>query len=199
MRRRPTQRRSAARVERMLDACAELLEEVGYEELSTTRIARRADVAIGSVYQFFPDKRAIAQALSLRYLAVFSERISARLAGGGYRDWFDTVDTVIDEYVAMHRGEPGFRELRFGDVVDPRLLDSAAENNTVLAGHLALLLTTHLGAPEGPEVARALSVAVEAADAVLKMAFRRSPEGDPEIIAEAKRLVHGYLAASFRG
>lgn len=54
LRRRPAQRRSARRVERMLDACAELLDEAGYDALSTTRIAERASVAIGSVYQFFP-------------------------------------------------------------------------------------------------------------------------------------------------
>jgi hypothetical protein len=35
---------------------------------------------------------------------------------------------------------------------------------------------------------------VEAADAVLKLAFRRDPNGDPQIVAEAERMVHGYLA-----
>ncbi|HEY8481182.1 MAG TPA: TetR family transcriptional regulator, partial [Spirillospora sp.] len=51
LRRRPAQRRSAERVQRMLDACAEILDEDGYDGLTTTRIAQRADVAIGSVYQ----------------------------------------------------------------------------------------------------------------------------------------------------
>ena len=50
----------------MLDACADLLDEVGYDALSTTRIAERAGVAIGSVYQFFPDKRAVIQAVTRR-------------------------------------------------------------------------------------------------------------------------------------
>ena len=66
LRRVPVQGRSVARVQRMLDACAELVDEVGYEGLTTTLLAERAEVAIGSVYQFFPDKRAIVQALTLR-------------------------------------------------------------------------------------------------------------------------------------
>ena len=64
LRRMPVQGRSLARVSRMLDACAELIDEVGYDGLTTTLLAERAGVAIGSVYQFFPDKRAIVAALT---------------------------------------------------------------------------------------------------------------------------------------
>lgn len=45
----------------------------------------------------------------------------------------------------------------------------------------------------GPGLDRALLVAVEAADAVLKLAFRADPAGDPRLIAECKQLVHRYL------
>src|SRR4029450_9420731 len=69
LRRVPVQGRSVARVQRMLDACAELVDEVGYEGLTTTLLAERAEVAIGSVYQFFPDKRALVHALALRRTA----------------------------------------------------------------------------------------------------------------------------------
>lgn len=80
LRRVPVQGRSVARVQRMLDACAELVDEVGYEGLTTTLLAERAEVAIGSVYQFFPDKRAIVQALALRNMEAYLERLSARFA-----------------------------------------------------------------------------------------------------------------------
>nr|BFF23359.1 hypothetical protein GCM10025732_13240 [Glycomyces mayteni] len=78
LRRLPVQERSAARVRRMLDAAADLIEEVGYDRLSTTAIAQRADVAIGSVYQFFGDKRSLAEALSQRYIDLYFERLTAR-------------------------------------------------------------------------------------------------------------------------
>ncbi|GAA2610021.1 TetR family transcriptional regulator [Actinomadura fulvescens] len=179
----------------MLDACAEILDEDGYDGLTTTRIAQRAEVAIGSVYQFFPDKRAVAQALALRNLELFGQRVSRQLAEGTFTNWSDTVGVIIDIYVDMHRKVPGFRVLRFGDVADINLLDSAADNNAVVADRLRKMIVDNFAVSETPELARALAISVEAADAVLKMAFRRNPDGDPEILAEAERLIHGYLAA----
>ncbi|MFC9971740.1 TetR family transcriptional regulator [Spirillospora sp. NPDC050679] len=198
LRRRPAQRRSAERVQRMLDACAEILDEDGYDGLTTTRIAQRAEVAIGSVYQFFPDKRAVAQALALRNLEEFGRRVSRRLGEETFTDWSDTVGVIIDIFVDMHRTVPGFRVLRFGDVADINLLDSDADNNAVVADRLRDMIVQTFGIADTPELARALAIAVEAGDAVLKMAFRRTPEGDPEILAEAERLIHGYLAGHIR-
>ena len=195
LRRRPAQRRSAERVQRMLDACAGILDEDGYDALTTTRIAQRADVAIGSVYQFFPDKRAVAQALALRNLEEFGERISARLAEGEFADWSDTVGAIIEIFVDMHRTVPGFRVLRFGDVADVNLLDSEADNNAVVADRLRRMIVETFDLRDTPGLATALAISVEAGDAVLKMAFRSDPEGDPVILAEAERLIHGYLAS----
>ncbi|GLW64486.1 TetR family transcriptional regulator [Actinomadura rubrobrunea] len=178
----------------MLDACAEILDEDGYDGLTTTRIAQRADVAIGSVYQFFPDKRAVAQALALRNLDQFGERVSRRLAEGDFEHWSDTVGAIIEIFVDMHRTVPGFRVLRFGDVADVHLLDSDADNNSVVADRLRRMIVERFGVADTPDLARALAISVEAGDAVLKMAFRRDPDGDPEIVAEAERLIHAYLA-----
>ncbi|GAB3440208.1 TetR family transcriptional regulator [Streptomonospora sediminis] len=197
LRRLPAQQRSMVRVQRMLDACAELLDEGGYSELSTTRIAERAGVAIGSVYQFFPDKKAITQALGLRYLDMFTARLRERLAEGTREHWTQAADVIIDEYLAMHRTVPGFRSLHFGDTVDTRLLDSGSENNRVIATRIRLLLTSIGGAGESEEVDRAVLVAVEAADAVLKLAFRSDADGDPRLIEEAKLLLRNYLGNHF--
>nr|WP_240506106.1 TetR/AcrR family transcriptional regulator [Thermoactinospora rubra] len=193
LRRRPTQRRSARRVERMLDACADLLDEIGYEALSTTRIAERAKVAIGSVYQFFPDKRAITQEVTRRNVEQFVSRVGARFLEEDYRDWWEAVDAIIEEYVDMHRTVPGFKSLHFGDVVDLNLLDSDSENNTVIAGRLRGLLLKEFGLADSHELDVAMLVAVEAGDAVLKLAFRRHPDGDPEIISAAKLLIREFL------
>ncbi|MFB9967744.1 TetR family transcriptional regulator [Sinosporangium siamense] len=193
LRRRPTQRRSARRVERMLDACAELLDEIGYEALSTTRIADRAGVAIGSVYQFFPDKKAIAEALTRRNVEFFVTRVGRRFVSEDYLSWWAAIDAIIDEYVDMHRSVPGFRSLHFSDVVDLNLIDSTSDNNTVIAGRLRGLLLKEFGLADSEELDLAVLVAVEAGDAVLKLAFRRDPMGAPEIVDEAKKLVRGYL------
>jgi AcrR family transcriptional regulator len=179
----------------MLDACAEILDESGYDGLSTTRIAQRAEVAIGSVYQFFPDKRAVAQALALRNLEDFGERVSARLRAETFRHWSDAVGAIIEIFVGMHRTVPGFSVLRFGDVADLNLLDDSADNNSVVADRLRGLIVQAFEIPDGEDFGRAVAIAVEAGDAVLKMAFRRDPQGDPYILAEAERMLHGYLAS----
>ncbi|GAA1994914.1 TetR family transcriptional regulator [Nocardiopsis rhodophaea] len=197
LRRLPAQQRSMVRVQRMLDACAELLDEVGYDELSTTRIAERANVAIGSVYQFFPDKKAITQALGLRYLDMFSTRVTDRLSRGGFSHWSEAVDVIIDEYLDMHRHVPGFRSLHFGDAVDIRLFDPNNDNNQVIAARLRDLLISIAGVEESAELDRAITVAVESADAVLKLAFRREPEGDQHLIDETKLLLRSYLSRHF--
>lgn len=68
LRRQPQQKRSQERVERILDAAAIVFDEVGFETATTHDIAARADTAVGSLYQFFPDKLAIFNALELRHI-----------------------------------------------------------------------------------------------------------------------------------
>ncbi|GIH92380.1 TetR/AcrR family transcriptional regulator [Planobispora siamensis] len=204
LRRRPAQRRSVERVERMLDECARLLDEVGYEALTTKEVARRAEVPIGTFYQFFPDKQGLVRALALRNLEAFLDRITTRISDAGPSDWTGMVDLAIDEFVAMKRSTPGFGVVDFGEVLSApggpalkgteRMLDSALENNIVVADRLRAVIVELLGAPGGPRLDRALVVAVEAADAVLKLAFRTLPDGDPELIAECKHLVRRYLS-----
>ncbi|WP_432925519.1 TetR family transcriptional regulator [Microbispora sp. CA-135349] len=204
LRRRPAQRRSQERVERMLDECARLLDEVGYAALTTKEVARRAEVPIGTFYQFFTDKQSLVRALALRNLEAYLDRISSRLAAAPPSDWTDAVDLVIDEFVLMKRTTPGFGVVDFGEVYaapggpalpgTQRMLDEALENNVIVADRLRSLVVELLGVAPGDGMSRAFVVAVEAADAVLKLAFRAHPEGDPDLIAECKRLVRRYLS-----
>lgn len=193
LRRRPVQQRSAQRVEKMLEACAQLIDEVGYDGLTTTLIAERAGVAVGSLYQFFPDKRAVVQELTLRNLDRFVQTVSARFEQAEMPHWWDAVDAVFDVYLTMHREVPAFSRLHFGDVVDLRLLDDSKDNNTVIAEKLTEMISGKFGIGFS-DVRLPLAVAVEATDAVLHLAFRRIPTGDPNVVSEARDMVRGYLA-----
>jgi AcrR family transcriptional regulator len=194
LRRVPVQGRSVARVNRMLDACAQLVDEVGYDGLTTTLLAERAGVAIGSVYQFFPDKRAIVQALTLRNLETYLQRLSLRLAHARFQHWWEAVDAAIDEYIVLHRSMPGFRTLHFGDVVDVHLLDDERENNAVIVEKLSRLLAEQYAVTvDQDRLEFVLRIAVESADALIRMAFRRDPEGDPAVLDEARALIKEYL------
>jgi AcrR family transcriptional regulator len=67
-RKRPQQRRSQATVEAILDAAAHLFCENGFSSATTNAIAERAGVSIGSCYQYFPNKRALLEALRERHI-----------------------------------------------------------------------------------------------------------------------------------
>src|ERR1700751_790773 len=67
-RKRPVQARSAASVDAILEAAIQVLLSVGKERLTTTKIASRAGVSIGTLYQYFPNKSAILQAALKRHL-----------------------------------------------------------------------------------------------------------------------------------
>lgn len=85
-RRRPSQERSRFTVDAILDAAAQVFEARGYAEGTTNRIAERAGVSIGSLYEYFPTKDAIAVALAERELDREGERILEALRAGGEGD-----------------------------------------------------------------------------------------------------------------
>lgn len=66
MRKTPQQKRSREMVGRLLDATATLLAERGLDNTTTNHVAERAGVSIGSLYQYFPDKDALIEALLVR-------------------------------------------------------------------------------------------------------------------------------------
>ncbi|MFF3690866.1 TetR family transcriptional regulator [Streptomyces sp. NPDC002187] len=192
LRRMPVQQRSADRLARILDACAELLDETGYEELSTRAVAARAGVPIGSVYRFFGNKRALADALARRNLDSYAERIAHRLRELPAVDWRGALDAVLDEYLAMKQTVPGFAMVDFGAQI-PVGAPAAGPNHEV-ADRLAGMLAAHLGREADDGLRRAVLVAVEAADALLQLAFRVQPSGDAAIVAETRELLRAYLA-----
>lgn len=196
LRRQPVQQRSAKRVEQMLDASAELIDEFGYDALTTTLIAKRAGVAVGSLYQFFPDKRAVVQALTQRNLERFVASIGERLGQLDEGHWWEVVDSILDIYLKMHREVPGFSKVHFGDVIDLQLLDDQRDNNAVLVDSLTEILAVRVDRPV-EDLRFAITMANEVADALLKLAFRREPRGDERIVSEAKYVVKGYLASKF--
>ena len=71
----PTRARGVQRVAELLDAGAALFAENGYESTTMTQIAKRAGASIGSLYQFFPSKELLAEALFARYV----ERVMSML------------------------------------------------------------------------------------------------------------------------
>jgi AcrR family transcriptional regulator len=192
LRRAPVQRRSAERLTRILDACADLLDEVGYDALSTRAVAQRAGVPIGSVYRFFGNKRAMADALAQRNLERYAERVTQRLQETGGGGWRVAMDAVLDEYLAMKRTAPGFSLVDFGNQIP--VGSRYTEPNTRVADRLTELLSGYLDRTPDEDLRRTFLIAVETADTLVHLAFRVAPEGDERIIGETRELLRAYLA-----
>ncbi|MER6714300.1 MULTISPECIES: TetR/AcrR family transcriptional regulator [unclassified Streptomyces] len=192
LRRAPVQRRSAERLARILDACADLLDEVGYDALSTRAVAQRAGVPIGSVYRFFGNKRQMVDALAQRNLERYTARVTERLGEAGDGGWRAAMDAVLDEYLEMKRTAPGFSLVDFGNQIPVGARD--AEPNHRVADRLTELLAGHLDREPDEDLRRVFLIAVETADTLVHLAFRLAPEGDEKIITEAREMLRGYLA-----
>jgi AcrR family transcriptional regulator len=67
-RKTPMQARSTASVDAILQATIQVLTSVGKERLTTTRVALRAGVSVGTLYQYFPNKSALLQACLRRHM-----------------------------------------------------------------------------------------------------------------------------------
>lgn len=191
LRRAPVQRRSAERLTRILDACADLLDEVGYDDLSTRAVAQRAGVPIGSVYRFFGNKREMADALAQRNLERYTVRVTERLKETEDGGWETAMDAVLDEYLAMKRTAPGFSLVDFGNQIP---VGTRGEPNHRVADRLTDLLAGYLDREPDDDLRRVFLIAVETADTLIHLAFRMAPEGDDRIIEETREMLRAYLA-----
>jgi AcrR family transcriptional regulator len=188
MRRRPTQRRGAVRVDRLLDACGELLDEVGYEALTTRAVAARAGSSIGSFYQFFGDRNQLIRVFGERNLERYLGRITRLLESNRPSGWAGMLDVVFDEYVMHRRSVPGFGVVDFA-------LAGGGDASQRLADQLGELINKLFDRPTTAELRRALRIAVETADALVRLAFCDDPRGDPALLREARTVVRCYLAS----
>jgi AcrR family transcriptional regulator len=130
----PKRQRGIARVARLLDAGASVFAEQGYKAATMTEIAARAGAPIGSLYQFFPNKDVLADALVARYgehVTAALDKIrdeAAELDGG------DLADRLLDVMV-VHASE---RSLALS------LLDARWEQPGVRPGVLRESLRRHI-------------------------------------------------------
>ena len=128
---------SAAVEGALLDAAERLLAQEG-GALSTTRIAKVAGVSVGSLYQYFPDKRAILRTLAEQYTAESRRCIEEGLAEARDKaSLAQAFSSLVDRYYAMFLGKPVRRDIIAGmradkDLMAIELAESQA-NGAVLA------------------------------------------------------------------
>jgi AcrR family transcriptional regulator len=190
-RREPVQDRSRKRVERILAAAVDLLEEGGIDAVTTRSIAIRADVPVATLYQFFPNRDAILREVLTGYIARRDTECIEALAAMPMDNVSDGVHDLLRFHRDHMRAHPHMVELFYssravGFMPDPH------ESRAVFAEfmHAALIEWKLLRADADPLVC---TVVIELGDRILEMAHRAGPGGDDAMLAEGERALTTYL------
>ncbi len=107
----PRQKRGERRVAALLAAAAEVFAQTGYRAATMSSIAEKAGAPIGSLYQFFPSKEAVAEGLLSRYLSEMSalwEDFDERMASMDLKEF---AHALIVDRIEFFRERPAFSEL----------------------------------------------------------------------------------------
>jgi AcrR family transcriptional regulator len=115
-RREPQQRRARDTVEAVLDAVVRILKRRGVEAVTTNRVAEVAGVSIGSVYQYFPDKRAIFAALHERHIREIDRLVESKLMEHAESPLDTLMRAMIEAMIDAHTPDPELYELLSSEV-----------------------------------------------------------------------------------
>jgi AcrR family transcriptional regulator len=186
----PKRERGKQRVAALIDAGAELFAEKGYEAATMTEIASRAGAAIGSLYQFFPSKEALAEALFNRFAeraAASFARVEERAPGRSARELADLfidyklkLGTDRDAAIARSSSVAGVMERRkpLGDALRGRIAAILKAANPAL----------------GEEQAAVAAVIVNQVMKMVPTLAATEDERAAALIGEARKLMAVYIA-----
>ena len=199
MRRKPRQARSQERVNRILDVAEELFASQGYAATTTNAIAVQAQVPIGSLYQFFPDKAAILQALALRYAEMLhQELVFIDDAETVILPLADYVNQLIDTTDRFFTDNPSyyaiFMEVQ-GTIRELEEIDEATDAK--LIQDLAISLSNRDARLETVDYEAIAFVLVKAIGTLLWLSLSQEPLYRQRLVAETKRLTLNYLQSYF--
>ncbi|CAM3686562.1 TetR/AcrR family transcriptional regulator [Roseateles saccharophilus] len=194
--RAPRRDRGHARVEVLLSAAAQVFADKGYEAATTTEIAAAAQSSIGSLYQFFPTKQAVALALIRQQSADLGARLAAMAEASAGWDVDEVARRLAGALVDFRASHPSFA----------RLIDTPGAPEAVVLDvrrGMRLQLAAIL-APHAPALGRARLMAVAAVvQQVMKSAVALNddpaadnPSAARAALAELREMLRVYLGAA---
>ncbi len=197
VRHRPVQERGRVRFDAILSAARELLAIGGLEGFTIEDVAARAEIPVGSVYQFFPNKFAIVAELDSRDTEALIDDLmasSGRLLGD---DWQAETNDLIDLVAAHWVDDPTRRAVWLA-------MRSTAATRSLAAEHSRALVNTLLPMIQGLTEDRTLDEQLTICEVVVEMSqsllhFSVSDgEPNPATVRELKRMLRAYLRAVSR-
>lgn len=186
-RRTPQQQRSKAKVDAILGAADQIVESEGVDALTTTRVADMAGMAVGTLYQYFASIESIVDALVTHHAEQFAAELEESLTGQRFTRKRDAANASLDSIISYYRMHPSFRALWRG-------APSATNAGFGDAGEVLIELVTDalvasgLGSRDDPYFVLDVSVQWSIAQGLIGLAFRRSPTGDPTVLAHLRKL-----------
>jgi AcrR family transcriptional regulator len=190
-RRTPQQDRGERRVGEILDAASGLIAEVGYDAATLTAFAERAGSSIGALYQYFPNKEAIARALRQRYGDEMEARWAPLLKQGGRLSLITLVDQIIDVMTEFMEQRPAYIPLQSATGNYRR--DPAAKNR--LRGLFVKLLQNKRPALSPEAALRIANVMVQAVKGMYPLYAEADAAERRQLVHEYKLLLVSYLTA----
>ncbi len=191
-RRQPIQARSREKVERILDAAAQLVVGEGVDTLTTRAVARESGVPVASLYQYFADRDAILLALIERDTAEMDAQVASDLGRLKLISVDSMVETTMHAFVKVYERRPAFVEIYLRGRINAAIADYCRKHNQRIAADvLAFATEAGLVSPDAP--ARAAELAVEIGDRVFQLAYETDSRGDRFVIDEGIVMVSAYL------
>ena len=195
-RRQPTQRRARQTVEAVLDAVVRILKRKGIKAVTTNRVAEVAGISIGSVYQYFPDKRAIFVAVHERHIQQIDRMVESKLFEHAESSLEDLIRAMFEAMIDAHAPDPELYELLMTEV--PHRADGTKEFTVRLhsAFRLAIASRAHELKP-GRDLDKVVFVVTHMVDSLSHGAVLRRPPSVSlsDAKEEAVRAVLAYLRA----
>jgi AcrR family transcriptional regulator len=105
-RKTPSQSRSTQTVEAIFDAAIQVLLDGGLERLTTTRVAERAGVSVGSLYQYFPNKQSLVAAVLERHLHHVVGAVEAACVAAKGQPIEAMASAVTDSFISAKLDQP---------------------------------------------------------------------------------------------
>ena len=192
IRRQPKQRRARVTVEAVLDSVAKVLKRDGVDAVTTNHIAEVAGVSIGSIYQYFPDKRAIFAELHRRHVEEIDRLVERTLIGHATSSLDELIRAIVEAMVGAHTGDPELYQLMMTLV--PHGVDGTPSFAARL--HNAFRLAIAPRAQElkrGKNLDKVVFVVTNMVDALSHGAVLQRPTG-LSLAAAKEEAVHAVLA-----
>ncbi|RUL75978.1 TetR/AcrR family transcriptional regulator [Dyella choica] len=192
MRKAPKQLRSQSTVEGIVEAGARVLAQRGWAKFTTNEVARVAGASIGSLYQYFPNKLAIAEAIRQRHLSQLLAVLPDPGKQGKALSLNRHVDQLIDGVVAAHSINQKLHRILLDEVpLAARSFDTDFEREYL---HRYEILT-RVALDDGARNLMAARILADAVEGIVHAAASREELGSSAVRIEVKRMVSAYLLA----